>query len=170
MKYPTIIKAISILLSALIFSSCATIVSDSDYVVQINSNPSDANFKITNSSGVVIQTGKTPAAVSLSAKKAYFSGAKYNISFEKPGYAAQNVQIRAEIDGWYIGNLLFGGLIGWLIVDPLTGAMWKLDPMANASLSKTISLNEESDQKQLHILTLNQIPQNLRGNLVAINQ
>ena len=27
------------------------------------------------------------------------------------------------MNGWYIGNILFGGLIGFLIVDPLTGAM-----------------------------------------------
>ena len=26
-----------------------------------------------------------------------------------------------------LGNLVFGGLIGYIIVDPLTGAMWKLD-------------------------------------------
>ena len=168
MKYPVTIKIISVILSAFIFSSCATILSDSDYVVQVNSNPSEANFKITNSTGAVVQTGKTPAAVSLSAKKGFFSGAKYNISFDKPGYATQTVQVSADIDGWYIGNLLFGGFIGFLIVDPMTGAMWKLDPVANASLAKSISLNEESNQKQLHIFTLNQIPQNLKGKLVAI--
>jgi hypothetical protein len=34
------------------------------------------------------------------------------------------------MDGWYIGNILFGGVIGFLIVDPATGAMWKLgDPV-----------------------------------------
>jgi hypothetical protein len=32
------------------------------------------------------------------------------------------------VDGWYFGNLLFGGLIGLLIVDPATGAMYKLEP------------------------------------------
>jgi hypothetical protein len=31
--------------------------------------------------------------------------------------------------GWYlVGNFFFGGLIGWLIIDPLTGAMWTLSP------------------------------------------
>lgn len=32
------------------------------------------------------------------------------------------------MNGWYIGNLLFGGIIGLLIVDPATGAMWTLIP------------------------------------------
>jgi hypothetical protein len=39
------------------------------------------------------------------------------------------------MDGWYIGNILFGGLIGILIVDPLTGAMWKLDDVVYGNLS-----------------------------------
>lgn len=32
------------------------------------------------------------------------------------------------MDGWYFGNILFGGLIGFLIVDPATGAMYTLKP------------------------------------------
>ena len=97
MKNSIKIKIISLILSVSIFTSCATIVSDSDYVVQVSSNPSDANFKITNSSGTVIQTGKTPASVSLSAKKGFFSGAKYNISFDKPGFASQKEDCRYTI-------------------------------------------------------------------------
>lgn len=31
------------------------------------------------------------------------------------------------INGWYLGNLLFGGLLGWVIIDPITGAMYKFD-------------------------------------------
>lgn len=35
----------------------------------------------------------------------------------------------SDATAWYIGgNLLFGGLIGWLIVDPASGAMWHFDP------------------------------------------
>lgn len=33
---------------------------------------------------------------------------------------------RATMNPWYMGNLLIGGLIG-LVVDPLTGAMFKYD-------------------------------------------
>jgi len=168
MKHNKLISLTSITLSAIIFSSCATIVSDSDYVVQVNSNPSDANFKVTNSSGIVVHSGRTPASISLSAKKGFFSGAKYNIVFDKPGFANQTIPVHAAIDGWYIGNLLFGGFIGFLIVDPLTGAMWKLDPVANASLSKSISLNKETGVQQLHILSLDQIPENYKGKLIAL--
>jgi hypothetical protein len=38
------------------------------------------------------------------------------------------LKIKSKIDGWYFGNLIFGGLIGLVIVDPLTGSMWTLSP------------------------------------------
>jgi len=27
-----------------------------------------------------------------------------------------------------LGNIIFGGLVGMIVVDPLTGAMWDLEP------------------------------------------
>ena len=144
--------------------------SDSDYPVQITSSPSDASFKVTNNSGVVVHSGRTPASINLSAKKGYFSSAKYNIVFEKPGYATQTIPFHADLDGWYILNLFnpFGGGIGLLIIDPLTGSMWKLDPMATGTLSKTLSKSADSEERHLHILTLDQIPANYKDKLIAL--
>ena len=34
------------------------------------------------------------------------------------------LEITPDFNGWYIGNILFGGLIGMIIVDPATGDMW----------------------------------------------
>lgn len=165
-----LIKILSICLTATIFSSCATMFSDSDYPVQITSSPSDASFKVTNNSGVVVHSGRTPASINLSAKKGYFSSAKYNIVFEKPGYATQTIPFHADLDGWYILNLFnpFGGGIGLLIIDPLTGSMWKLDPMATGTLSKTLSKSADSEERHLHILTLDQIPANYKDKLIAL--
>ena len=40
---------------------------------------------------------------------------------------AYTSKIPYDVSGWYAGgNLFFGGLIGYLIVDPMTGAMWTL--------------------------------------------
>ncbi|MDY5520178.1 hypothetical protein, partial [Campylobacter lanienae] len=33
------------------------------------------------------------------------------------------------------GNFIFGGLLGWLIVDPATGAMWNLKPEHNENIT-----------------------------------
>ncbi len=34
--------------------------------------------------------------------------------------------LEAGVNGWYFGNIIFGVLLGILIVDPATGAMWKI--------------------------------------------
>ena len=50
----------------------------------------------------------------------------YKVSLEGSDNA-QNVQ--SEITGWYLaGNFVFGGLIGYLVVDPLSGSMYTLAP------------------------------------------
>ena len=38
------------------------------------------------------------------------------------------LKIDGAINGWYFGNIIFGGLIGMLAVDPATGAMYTLSP------------------------------------------
>jgi hypothetical protein len=42
--------------------------------------------------------------------------------------AARRYALDSSVSGWYFGNLAFGGVIGMLIVDPLTGAMYNLTP------------------------------------------
>ena len=48
------------------------------------------------------------------------------VEVSKEGFEKKTIQIESKTNGWYIGNLLFGSLIGFLIIDPLTGAMWTL--------------------------------------------
>jgi hypothetical protein len=162
------LKALSILLSLLMFSSCASIISKSDYPVRLNSSPEGANVKVVDSSGQPVFTGVTPTTVNLTAKKGFFSGATYTVYFQKTGYGQTSAQIKTGIDGWYFGNLLFGGIIGMLIVDPATGAMWTLDEQAFGQLSKKVSHNL-GDEPTLHIALLEDIPSNFRSNLVRVN-
>lgn len=63
----------------------------------------------------------------LEKKKGYSSGKKYDVRILKEGYDEKIVTVDTKVGGWYVGNILFGGLIGLLIVDPATGAMWTLD-------------------------------------------
>jgi len=46
--------------------------------------------------------------------------------------------LSAEFDASYLGNICFGGLglIGFLLIDPATGAMWQLDREVCASLDR----------------------------------
>lgn len=103
----------------------------------MNSNPSGASFKVKDESGVIVAQGKTPQGVTLAKSDgSYFGKKSYQITMEKDGYEPVTMPIKANANGWYIGgNLVFGGLIGWLAVDPFNGGMYTLKPKeANASL------------------------------------
>lgn len=119
---------------------CSTIVSDSSYPVSIRSTPSEASFIITNENGEVIHKGVTPSTVTLSSRAGYFDGAEYTITYQKEDYTEVTYTLTSSLDGWYLGNILFGGLIGMLIIDPATGAMWKLPETASMELNKSNGL------------------------------
>lgn len=119
-------KNILIFAAALCFSGCASIVSQSSWPVTIASNPNQAKFIIINDKGETIHKGVTPATVTLNSSSGYFYGATYYIKFSREGSKDTYSIIDSTINGWYWGNILFGGIIGFLIIDPATGAMWKL--------------------------------------------
>ncbi|MBU3933113.1 MAG: hypothetical protein KKH11_00395 [Candidatus Omnitrophica bacterium] len=148
-------------------TGCATIVGKDVFPLTVNSNPDGANILIKDEKDKKIFTGTTPTTVTLSAGESYFHAKSYYITFSKTGYAEQHAVVKATISGWYFGNILLGGLIGMLIVDPITGKMWKLPTEVSANLSQKLALNQ--DQSTLKILTLNQVPESERKHLVKLN-
>lgn len=120
--------------SAVLLSGCASIVSDSQYPVAVSSTPDHAEFTIRNEDGITVAGGMTPSTVMLKSGAGFFNSETYVIQFQKDGYSSRVVTLDSSVDGWYFGNLLFGGLVGLFIVDPMTGAMWKLPTTAYADL------------------------------------
>lgn len=120
--------ALALCLSTL--SGCATIVGDDAQLVQVNSNPEGSKFQIKDDSGSIVSQGLTPQGVTLSKSDgSYFGKKNYQITFTKDGYSPVTLPIKASANGWYIGgNIVFGGLIGWLAVDPFNGGMYTLHP------------------------------------------
>ncbi|MDA8868601.1 hypothetical protein N9H91_02170 [Pseudomonadales bacterium] len=60
----------------------------------------------------------------------------------KVGFSPKEYTLNSSVDGWYFGNLLLGGLIGMLIVDPITGAMYNLPARVDVSLdSQSVSID-----------------------------
>ena len=116
------------LLACILVSGCASIVDGGRKSVKIDSEPSGATFTIYNGKGVAVNTNTTPAKVKLKRSQGYFQGEVYKLVFEAPGYYPGESTIRYKVDGWYFGNVIFGGLIGLAVVDPLTGSMWTLSP------------------------------------------
>lgn len=116
------------LAATLTMTGCASIFSGSTQTLTFKSVPDTANITITNKSGEKIHTSSTPATVTLKRGNGYFKPAGYEITFSKEGFQTKTVQVKATVNGWYIANIIFGGLIGLLIVDPATGAMYTLSP------------------------------------------
>lgn len=152
---------------AFLFSGCASIVSKSAYNVTVSSNPSNANISIKNRKGNTVHTGKTPMTVNLKAGAGFWVGETYTVNFKKDGFAGHSAQIERGVDGWYIaGNLFFGGLLGWLIIDPLTGAMWTLKDL-NVNMDKRASLEKEGSE--INIVLIEDIPLERRSDMVRVN-
>jgi hypothetical protein len=43
-----------------------------------------------------------------------------------------------KFNAWYLGNIIFGGLIG-IVIDPITGAIYELSPdQVNAHFNKEL--------------------------------
>jgi DNA-binding beta-propeller fold protein YncE len=163
-------KIISTMALVFAVTGCASIVSKSEWPVNVKSEPAGAQITIKDENGVAVFSGKTPTIVTLPTKRGYFKSKTYTIDFKKAGYTQQTLVLPASMNPWYIGNVVFGGLIGWVIVDPLTGAMWKLPAETNVQLSGgKASLDSSSDNEQVSIMMLDEVPANLRSQMIPIN-
>ncbi len=151
-----LISAVVISSAIIMFGGCATIIEGATDDVRITSDPTDARVTIEDSSGRQVYSGRTPSSVTLDKGDGYFSGASYTVTIDAEGYSAETVRIGTSVSGWYVGgNLLIGGLIGWLVIDPITGAMWRLTPRnVSANLSGESAIHET----ELHIVLLEDVP------------
>lgn len=121
-------------------SGCASIFSEQTYPVQVTSEPSRASIEIKDEDGNVVYNGSTPATVKLTSSAGYFDGERYTVTFRKDGYDEEQFVINSGIDGWYWGNILLGGILGMLIIDPATGAMYDLPSKAGATLKPSVDM------------------------------
>lgn len=153
---------------------CATIIGDSTQLVPISSTPSGATVVIKDETNNELYNGTTPTTVTLKKSDgSYFGGKSYVVIVSKPGYQSQSIPIKASANGWYIGgNFIFGGLIGWLIVDPLNGGMYTLSPdTVSASLKngETTTHNNTAKDGSISVVLLEDVPQKLLGQMTRIN-
>ncbi len=120
----------SFMASTIALTGCATIVGDKTQTLPISSNPDGANFVVQDEQDMVVFRGVTPSKVQLEKSTGkYFGKKEYKITFTKAGYQPQTYQLETKPNGWYIGgNLVFGGLIGYLAVDPFNGGMYTIHP------------------------------------------
>lgn len=167
MKFYRHLPASTMVFAAVLLSGCASIISDSQYPVTMTTQPAGAAFQVRNETGDVIHQGTTPGTVTLKAGDGYFSKAHYTVVFEKEGYHAQTNTITPKVDGWYYANLIFGGLIGMLIIDPATGAMYKLPETSTAELESNPA--SAGVGQSLSIITTSALTEQQKASLIRIN-
>ncbi len=159
-------------LSATLLGGCATIVGDKTQLVPISSTPSDASIMITDEKGGQVFKGSTPTSVTLAKSDGSYWGKKsFTVRISKEGYDEQIIPITASANGWYIGgNIIFGGLIGWFIVDPLNGAMYTLSTeQIAATLGKKVAHNNSATDGSISIVLIQDVPVSLRHEMKRIN-
>ena len=168
-KKSTLLLTHFIIAVGLVFSSgCATILSKGTYPVYVNSNPAKASLVIRDSNSEVVFQGETPATIKLKASEGFFKAAAYSFEFTLPGYATKIRTINATIDPYYLLNLLGPNPLGLLIIDPLTGAMWKLKK--DYLIEELNVQTAATDATPLKVLLLADVPHELRAEMIPIPQ
>ncbi|MEP2023622.1 MAG: PEGA domain-containing protein [Reichenbachiella sp.] len=150
-------KLLAVSLALFLMSSCASIIHGPTQTVDFTSQPTGATITIDGK-----EYGKTPQAIELR-RKGREKGDKsdkqmYDVKVALDGYYPYELKIKREMDGWFLGNILFGGLIG-IIVDASNGAMYKLTPdQIIAQMNKSTAMNYSDEDKIYFAVTLEADP------------
>lgn len=97
--------------------SCATIVSGSTQDVTFVSDPEGATVRVDG-----LPVGRTPLTVSLD------TGKSHTVELSKEGYETQYATLSRSVSGgWIVADIFLTGCIG-IVVDLVTGSIYKLKP------------------------------------------
>ncbi len=144
------------------------------------------NARNLSDNGELIVSGAPTLLATLKTGKGFFGGASYKVVVEAPGYPKKEVFLDTTLRwGWYLfGNVVFGGLIGILIVDPATGAMWALDvddnelkitlePKSSSEpappAGKKKVFNTTPDVQEVKIVLMEDVPLKYRNKMVKVS-
>lgn len=138
-----------LMISALFFVSCATIISGSDQMIKVDSNIEGAKITIIKSdekdeSKKTIDVGKTP----FNGKVPRITNAILQV--EKAGYKTQKINMNTETNMVFLLNILIGGTTG-TSTDYSTGALFKYAPgsyMANLEPAGNADINMKNFKKE----------------------
>ena len=112
---------------SILFTGCASIMCGSEQKVSLDSRPRGAEVLIYDSRGEIVFQKTTPCVAELPRREHdYLHSASYVVLVRKEGFAPVQIPLNGLINRAYFANVLSAG-IGY-IVDPVTGAMWTLDP------------------------------------------
>jgi len=121
--------AIGLAAMAISMSGCATIISGTRQKVDVISEQEGAKVEIYNiRDKKVFESKNLPETARLKRGAGYFKSSEYSVKISREGSDTLTTTIESNVNLIpYLGNIYTGGIIGMVIVDPASGAMWKLD-------------------------------------------
>ena len=148
---------------AFALSGCASIFNGQTQAVTIRSAPEGAGVAVSNRAGEKIHTGTAPVTLTLKRGAGYFKAETYTVLLSKEGFADKELTIVGTVSGWYIGNILFGGLIGMLAVDPITGGMYTFPDAVSGTLEPQAAKTSSAGQTLTIVSTDSLTPEQMNG-------
>ncbi|MBD0319054.1 MAG: PEGA domain-containing protein [Gemmatimonadetes bacterium] len=122
-------------------AGCATIVQGSNQNVSVSSMPTGAQVTIDGKN-----MGVTPMVAQLARKQSH------KVQISMAGYQPYEIEMTKGVSGWVAGNLLFGGIPG-LVIDAITGSMYKLSPDSiNGELGQASAMTGPRDQIMVRVV------------------
>lgn len=163
---PSVFNLFPVTMLMIALSGCASMISESKNPVYIDSVPTKMEIVVTDRDGDIVYRGKTPTVVDLDAGSGYFVREQYTVSL----YDGKNIigqrKIESSIDVWYFANWFGATLIGFLIVDPITGAMWTLEE--HVTVYQDVGSTHTQPSYQIQLVEIEDIPESQRDSLIAL--
>ena len=108
-------RMLMVALLSITLTGCASIINGRSQSVDFESTPSGVDLTV----GGLKAT--TPAKLTLTRKETYIA------TFARTDFPERTVTLEPRMSWWLLGNLLFGGLVGF-VVDAATGSGMTLEP------------------------------------------
>jgi hypothetical protein len=134
--------ACAVTLVALVSASgCATVIKGTSQEISITTDPPGAACELKRDGEVFATVDPTPGAAKVSK-----SSREIGISCRKNGFVEATASLQSSLEGWTIGNIVLGGLIG-IVIDLGTGAINKYETELFVKLQpEKFARNEQRDR------------------------
>ncbi len=143
-----------ILCLSIFVSSCSSIFNGSTDSVRVISDPDQAEIIVDG-----VKYGPTPGVVSLQ------RGDSHVIEIIKDGYEPISIRTSNSITGWFWGNFICGGLLGF-VIDLATGNAFDVEPdYINVQLRSDQALNQVIEQNNIDGVNIYDQNNNLVGKI-----
>ena len=128
MRTTNMVGCVIVVAIASLTSGCATIVKGTSQGVAVKTDPPGAACELARKGKTVGIVNPTPGTTQVSK-----SAAALDVTCKKQGYLDATASLSSSVQGWTLGNILLGGVVG-IVVDAGSGAMHQYQPEVSMKL------------------------------------